>query len=194
MVIYQMFQCETPRDRMTVHAMWKVEACGQAKSGWKCANQQYPACPDSRANFKAVAPYLFLFFTLAPETNSDHLMTIYMQYLHLPDYFLLHQKDPTNGPACFRKAKHILFRTVVRCLLAARTARVPHVLLPLLETKQSSLEKAACWALTNNFVVWTYFPALRNRPTQVLESCQICNNFISQQISETWRQKKPRQV
>ncbi len=110
-----MFQCETPRDRMTVHAMWKVEACGQAKSGWKCANQQYPACPDSRANFKAVAPYLFLFFTLAPETNSDHLMTIYMQYLHLPDYFLLHQKNPTNGPACFRKAKHILFRTVA-CL------------------------------------------------------------------------------
>lgn len=154
--LYQMFQCETPcRDRMTIHTMWKAKACEQTKNDWKCVfqsksamNQQCPACPDSRANFKAVAPYLFLFFTLAPETNGDHLYTVSNDSnVHLPGHCLFHQKNRPMVQHAFVKqkyAKHVLFRAVVRCLLAARIARVPHGLLPLLETKQSSLEKAAC--------------------------------------------------
>lgn len=30
------------------------------------------ACPESRANFKAVAPYLFFFFTFAPDQNGSY--------------------------------------------------------------------------------------------------------------------------
>ena len=159
--LYQMFQCETPcTDRMTIHAMWKAKACEQTKNEWKCVNQCKSAISClSRLQGQLQSCCTILVPLLHAGTWNQRRPFIYSNdsNVHLPGHCLFHQKNQPMVLNAFVKqkyAKHVLFRAVVRCLLAARTARVPHGLLPLLETKQSSLEKAACWALTNNFVVW----------------------------------------